>query len=227
MNERLNWKRIAMLGFAAVCLALPFGAFAAEKAPLATTLGPGSVLWLEGTSTMHDFESRSKEVTVELDRDPAAAQPTNAAGLMALIHASKVLEVRVQVPVVSLRSDKDGLDKNLRKAMKAEQFPNVRFVLKKYTVAPASAAGDTVAINAEGSLTVAGQERPITLAARAYPAGEGVWLVGSEKLLMSEYGIKPPTMFMGTLKVRDPITIEYRLLLIPKGEGPASSPAHN
>ena len=225
MNGRVTWKLIAVMGVVAVGLTVVSGAFAGEKVPLATTLGPGSVLWLDGTSTMHDFESRSKELTIELSRESGAAQPTDAAGLMALIRSSSVLEVRFQVAVASLRSDKDALDKNLRKAMKAEQHPSVQFALKKYSIAPA--AGDTVAINAEGSLTVAGQERPVTLAARAFPAAEGVWLEGSEKLLMSEYGIEPPKMFLGTLKVHDPITIHYRLYLIPKGEGMASSPVHN
>lgn len=227
MNGRVTWKPVAILAVIATCLTLQSGAFAAEKAPLATTLGPGSVLWLEGTSTMHDFESKSKEVSVELFRESGAAQPADAAGLMAVIRSSGVLEVRVQVPVASLRSDKDALDKNLRKAMKADQHPSVQFVLKNYSITPGAAANDTVAINAEGLLTVAGQERPVTLVARAYPAAEGVWLEGSEKLLMSEYGIQPPKMFLGTLKVHDPITIHYRLYLIPKGEGMASSPVHN
>ena len=227
MNGRMNWKSIVVSVMAAVGLALVSGAFAAEKLPVATTLGPASELWLDGTSTMHDYESRSKEVTVELFRGPGAAQPADAAALMALIRSSEVLDVQFQVPVVSLRSDKAALDKNLRKAMKAEQHPNVYFAMKKYSVAPAAAAGDTVAIQAEGTLTVAGQERPVSLAARAYPAGEGVWLEGSKKLLMSEYGIQPPKMMMGALKVHDPVTIHYRLFLIPKGEGASPSPSHN
>ena len=105
MNGRRNWKSIVVLGIAAACLAQPLGAFAAEGTLVATTLGPGSVLWLDGTSTMHDYESRSKEVTVELYRGSAVAQPADAAGLMAIIRSSEVLDVRFQVPVVSLRSD--------------------------------------------------------------------------------------------------------------------------
>jgi len=227
MNGRIPWKSIVWLGVAAACLSFASSAFAAEKDQIEIKLGPESVLWLEGTSTMHDFESRSKKVTVELTRAPGTAQPTDAAGLMALIRASAVLEVEVQVPVASLKSDKEALDKNLRKAMKAEEHHNVRFALKKYSIAPGAAPGDTAAIEAEGLLAVAGQERPISLTARAYPAGEGVWLEGSEKLLMSEYGIKPPKMFLGTLKVHDPIIIHYRLFLIPKGEGTTASSDHN
>jgi hypothetical protein len=32
---------------------------------------------------------------------------------------------------------------------------------------------------------------------------------------MSDYGIKPPTMMMGTIRVGDKVTVRYRLLLVP------------
>jgi hypothetical protein len=33
---------------------------------------------------------------------------------------------------------------------------------------------------------------------------------------MSDYGIAPPTMMMGTIKTRDPVTIRFDLFLKPK-----------
>lgn len=223
MTARPTWNAIAVLMIATLTFTLP--APAAETVPLVVTLGPGSVLWLEGTSTIHDFESRSNEVAVELSRAPDVAQPTDAAGFLALIRSSAVRGVLVQVPVGSLRSEKAALDKNLRRAMRADEHPSVRFQLRQYVVTARSAVCDTVTIVAEGSLTVAGQERTVTLEARAFRAADGLWLEGSETLRMSEYGIKPPTMMLGTLKVRDPVTVRYRLFLIPEGEG-ASPPPH-
>jgi len=38
----------------------------------AVSLGPGSVLWLSGKSTMHDYESRSTDLTFTLVPDPGA-----------------------------------------------------------------------------------------------------------------------------------------------------------
>lgn len=214
---------IAVLTIATLA-SMPAPACAAEGVPMTVTLGPGSVLWLEGTSTVHDFECRTGAVRVELTRSPEAAPPSDAAALLALIRASAVRGVHVQVPVDSLRSGKDGLDKRLRKAMRSDQHPNVRFALTTYALTPRPAGDDTVAIAAEGSLTITGVERAIDLAGRAWRSGEGVWLEGSETLLMSDYGIKPPTMMLGTLKVRDPITVRYRLFLIPRGEGSGSPP---
>jgi hypothetical protein len=188
-------------------------------ASVAISLGAGSALWLEGTSTLHAYESRSHEVEIGLERDRAATDPARAADLMQLIRSVGVRGMSVRVPVASLRSKNSGLDKNLRKAMKADQYPEVRFHLDHYQLAPEAANRDTIAIEADGSLTIAGQERQVRLEARAYPGEAGIWLEGSEVVLMSEYGIKPPTMMLGTLRVGDPVTVRYRLLLVPTGEG--------
>ena len=215
-----------MRGAAVILLAsllIPGMVRAADPAgePMAVKLGAGSALWIEGTSTMHNFECRSKEVTVTLLRDPATPNPANAAELLRLIQAGGVRGVAVRVPVATLHSEKSGLDKNMRKTMNEEKYPNVSFRLDKYDPAP-GAAGDTVAIKAAGALTICAQERPIQLTARAYPGDGGVWLEGSQKLRMSEYGIKPPTMMMGAIRVGDPVTVGYRLLLVA-GSGASSS----
>jgi hypothetical protein len=194
---------------------------ATAREPMAVTLGAGSTLWIEGTSTMHNFECRSKEVAVTLQRDAGTPNPTSAAELLHLINTGAVRAVAVKVPVATLHSEKSGLDKNMRKAMDDEKYPNVSFRLDQYDIAP-GAAGDTVAIKAAGALTICAQERPIQLTARAYPGDGGVWLEGSQKLRMSEYGIKPPTMMMGTIRVGDPVTVGYRLLLLA-GSGATSS----
>jgi hypothetical protein len=204
----------------------PAGAQApARGTPLGVTLGAGSALWLEGTSNVHDFVCRTSELEVALTRDSIAPSPSGPTGLYDLIRASGVRGVAVRVPVKTLRSEKEGLDKNLRKTMKAEEFPDVRFELGQYTLTPGGAPDDSVAIQSQGSLTICGQKRAVTLEARACRDGAGVWLAGSYALKMSDYGIKPPTMMMGTMRVRDPITVHYRLFLIPSGEA-AGSPTH-
>jgi hypothetical protein len=62
---------------------------------------------------------------------------------------------------------------------------------------------------------VAGRERPVALIARAYIADQGLWLAGRETLLMTDFGIKPRKMMLGTLRVKDQIVVNYRLLLVP------------
>jgi hypothetical protein len=184
-------------------------------APAAIGLGAGSTLWLEGTSNLHEFESRTSQVVVAFTRDPETQNATDVASLETMIRASAVRGLDLKVPVTSLHSGKSGLDKNLYKALHADDYPQIKFHLAHYTVTPRAAGNDTLNIHAEGVLTVAGKEQPSTLEARVYRGEHGVWLEGSELLLMSTFGIKPPTMMLGTLRVNDKIMIRYRLLLAP------------
>jgi polyisoprenoid-binding protein YceI len=212
---------LAMLSVAA--LARGDGAATSAAAPMTVAHGPGSTLWLEGTSTLHDFESRTSAVGITLTADAAVAHPADAAALLASVKGSGVHDVTVTVPVRSLHSGKDGLDKNLWKDLQADAHPLITFHLGAYA-ARSQDPGDTLAIHAEGTLEIAGHARPIQLEARAWRDDAGLWLVGSEPLLMSEYGIHPPTMMLGTLKVADRITVHYRLLLAPKADA-AAGPA--
>ena len=200
------------------------GAPGGPGVPVPVSLGPESVLWLEGKSNVHDYEGRTHDLTISFVRDSAARQPADLDDFEKLVRLSGIRGVDVHVPVRSLRSGKAGLDKNLWKALKADEHPAIRFHLASYTIVPNPAAGDTLVIRATGLLEVAGNERPDTLDARAYPNGNGLWLVGSEALRMSDFGIRPPTMMLGTLRVADPIIVRYRLLLVPKGDGNAPSP---
>jgi hypothetical protein len=222
MNTRHARPSAIAVVLVLLTLAAPL-ARAANGTPVPVKLGPGSELVIEGKSTVHDFECRSREVSVQVAREPGAAAPADAAALLELMRAGKVASVKVSVPVQSLKSEKSGLDKNLRKTMRADEHPTVTFALGSYTVK--SAVADTLAIEAQGTLTITGQSRPVTLEGRAFRAAEGVWLEGSEPVRMTEYGIKPPVMMLGTLKVKDLVTVRYRLLLVLAGDA-AAAPDH-
>ena len=194
--------------------------------PLPLSLGTGSVLWLEGTSTLHDFESKTTQSSLTLTRDPGAKLAPGVAGLEALVRGAGVRGLDLEVPVMTLRSEKSGIDKNLWKALKASEHPTIWFHLAKYSIVGPTTA-DTLMIHAEGTLNIAGVQRPDTLDAKAYHSPHGVWLVGSEPLLMSNFGIKPPKMMLGTLRVADRIVVRYRLLLAPKSEATSSPSSSN
>jgi hypothetical protein len=214
-NHGATW--VMCLVMAAALIGAGGAAAQSKAAPMPLALGEGSTLWLEGTSSLHDFESRTSEVTLNFARDAAAREPADAAGFEALIRTTGIVGLDVDVPVASMRSGKSGLDHNLQHTLHADKFPNIHFHLQRYTLAPAITGRDTVDLQAEGSLTVAGKERPETLLARAYRGGQGVWLEGSQALRMTDFDIRPPTMMLGTLRVGDRITVHYRLLLEPRG----------
>jgi len=181
-------------------------------------LGPGSSVWLEGKSNLHEFESRTSTVEARFTRNDADSAPASPAELLRFVHASGVRSLDVEVPTKSLHSSKDGLDKNLWHDLLAEKYPAIQFHLSQYSVTPQDAGRDTLAIRAEGTLVIAGRERPATLTARAYRGDNGLWVEGSYSLRMTEFGIKPRTMMLGTLRVKDEVVVHYRLLLVPGGK---------
>jgi len=187
-------------------------------------LRPGSTLWLTGTSTLHDFEAKASKLEVTFTCDPARwpAEPTGADGIEALIRADGVSAIDVIVGVTGLKSGKDGLDKNMYKALLAEKHPEIRFHLADYEVGAADSAGLPVA--ARGALTVAGVEREITIKAHAARDGEAMRLRAEVPLLMTDFGIKPPKMMMGTIKTGDRVVVHFDLNL-EIGEATGGAPA--
>ena len=197
-------------GLAAAAIALL--AASAEAAPT-VTLAPGSRLVLSGKSTLHDYHSTATrmELTVDLGAPRPAASP-----LAALSETGAVRSVVLTIPVQAMKSDKDGLDKNMQKALKAGANPNITFRMPA-APAPAAWSPDGSTVTVRGTLEVAGQAREIEVALRASSTVEGLVLEGSKSLLMSDYGIKPPSMMLGTLKTADKVDIEFRLVLAVEG----------
>ena len=204
----LAWAAVPALGQA------PATAPASGGYPAAVQLGPGSVLWIEGTSTVHEWESRTSEPTLKLLRDASAADPADVAALDQWLGSGGLRGLELGVPLATMHSKKGStLDKNLLKALKADQNPEITFHLTQARVGQPS--GDSLSVSADGVLRVAGRERPITVAGRLVRSQAGVWLNGSHGLRMSEYDVKPPTMMLGTLRVHDSVSVHFRLLLEP------------
>jgi hypothetical protein len=169
----------------------------------------GSTLWLEGKSTLHPYKSTATELRLEAP----LASPVDAAGADLVPALMKAISgLRVTVPVAGLRSGKDGLDKNLVKAARAAQHPEITFQLEPQS-ATAMPSGSGARVTTRGALTVNGTTRQIDVAMDVVPGPEGLVVTGSEELLMSEYGIKPPTMMLGALKTDDKVTVHFRLVL--------------
>jgi hypothetical protein len=172
-------------------------------------LAPKSELVLRGKSTMHDFSSKATRMQLAVE---LADVGEGASAIERLSRPGAVKSVVLTIPVEGLKSEKEGLDKNMHKALKAQANPNIVFRLDAPPTRPAAGA-----YKVAGELEVAGQRRPIEMDVRASETPDGIVLEGDKALLMSDFGIKPPSMFLGTLKTNDRIVVEWRLVLTPNG----------
>lgn len=219
-DRRMLRMPLATLALCACIACMPGLAPAAEPegatGSMSVVLGAGSELTVEGTSTLHPWSSRTDSMGFVLRLAPGMARPADVHSFEALVRARGVRSVRFDVPVGALRSaEEPRLDKNLWKALRSDKFPNVRFELSSYTLNPIGAGGDTLAVLAKGTLAITGRVQPVELDLRVLADAEGLWLMGSKDLLMSDYGIRPPTMMLGALRVGNRVQVHYRLLLVP------------
>ena len=157
---------------------------------------------IEGTSSLHDWTIKSDKGKCDLALVMTNDKPT---GISAL---------NFSIPVETLKSGKGAMDKNTYNALKSGDFKNITYTLSSGTVTPIDAV--TYQIKTIGKLTIAGSARLIDLYAVAkYNAADRSFTIsGSEKLKMTDYGVKPPEVMFGTIKTGNDITVSFNSKMI-------------
>jgi len=193
------------------CLAAAISLAAAQPAPPAASfsLAPGSRLSLEGQSTLHAYSSTATKVeaTAEFDGTFAAG----SAEARAAVAAGALKSLRLTVPVAALKSGEGGLDKNMQKALKQDTAPVIRFTLLDYKAEEVK--DGSLLVKAHGRLSIAGVDKETVVEATCRFGPGGVEVSGAKDLLMSDFGIKPPVMMLGTIKTADKIVVRFALKL--------------
>jgi polyisoprenoid-binding protein YceI len=167
-------------------------------------LGPsdGSVRVKTGRQGMaskvgHDLtlEAGNWNATLVVDGDPSRSE------VRATIEP-RSLEVTAATGGAKPVSDKDKKDikKNISGLLGNDSIT--------FTSTPVN-VNDTK-VKAQGSLSIAGQSRPVTLDLTATPNGR---LSGSMTIVQSQFGIKPFSAMMGALKVKDEVEVNLDVAL--------------
>lgn len=185
-----------------MALVLATAAFAQDRATLVPSPSAKNAITLHGNSTLHPFQATSTSFEIE-------ASTTASTDVLASAASGGFASVEVKLPVKSLRSGDGGLDDNMHKTLEASRHPVITFKLE---TAEAASAGK---LKARGTLTIAGVTRNVELLADVAHDGKRLTLKGSLELLMSQFGIKPPTMFFGAVKTDDEVRITFELNLQP------------
>lgn len=136
-----------------------------------------------GTSTLHDWEMDAEQVSGDLQLDGDQIQSLN-----------------FNCVVEGIKSGKSKMDNLAYEALKSDDSPNITFDLT-------SVEGDVL----NGNLEIAGKTVPVSIKLEKTIENETVKLTGSYDLLMTTFGMTPPTAVFGTIKTGDDITVKFEL----------------
>ena len=188
-----------------VVLCLVPAVVAWKRADSALALQPGSRVWVEGTSTVRAFKCAAQTLDAQVATTGAGAVSAALAG------TKSVLGAELQIPAAKLDCNNGTMNGHMLKALKASEHPTIVFKVVSYEVGKADGAtrGTTT-----GELTLGGVKKTITVSGNVTEQPGGILrIVGTHQLRMTEYGLKPPTLMMGTMKVNELVTIGFDLLL--------------
>jgi polyisoprenoid-binding protein YceI len=157
-----------------------------------------SVVTFDATHRMGDFSGRAEGVTGEFQADITDLR----AGITGV----------TRVRVASLRTGNETRDRDMRKVLDVDRFPEIRFTIG--SVEPsfnsATPSADTL-LTVKGGLAVHGVERPITFLARVRLRDDRIWVRGESRMRLTDFGIEPPSRLF--FRVGDEVTIGFDLTL--------------
>ena len=169
---------------------------------------PGSELSIAGTSNVHDFHCKTNKFNAYIDVDPGYTKDLTKV-------ARPIVSVSVVIAVKSLSCGNKKMDENMYSTLQADKNQIIRYKLNGYDILNGSATG--FAAKTTGVLTILGKEKVVAMKIDAARLNDGkATAEGEETLLMSEFGIKPPSFMFGTMKVGDEVRVKFNLKVGPE-----------
>ena len=159
---------------------------------------------IAGTSNIHEYTASTNKVRVTRAQLGAVAGPEFWENVL---KPGAVEAFEIAIPAATLTSPREGLDKNMHKALKVQENPDITFRLLRFE------AGQAGALKGIGMLRIAGVEREVVLNLTTKRNTSSLTVTGKVDLLMTDYGITPPKALMGMLKTDPKVTITFETTL--------------
>ncbi|MCF8346835.1 MAG: YceI family protein [Bacteroidales bacterium] len=160
-----------------------------------------SIITVEGTSSVHDWEMKASEMNVEMKE--AIGNET----------IKDILAIDFSVPSKKLVSENNIMNKKTWDALKADKHQHIEFALN--AVDEFSSGKNKIAGTASGTLSIAGVQKKVSIPFSGLMDNEGALIIeGQEKINMYDYNIAPPTAMLGALKTGELVTVRFKFSFI-------------
>ena len=175
--------------------------------PLRLSVRPDSRLWLEGSSNVRDWRCNATTLDAAIDVDDAG---TRAGRVSPIAH---LRGVQVRVPTHALTCGRSQMDNIMYKALHVDDEPDCRQIIGRFDVITESGDVDRNLVM-QGTLRIAGRERVVRVPVVVQQQRDGsLRAQGSLPILMTDYGIRPPTALFGVLRTENRIVVKFDLLV--------------
>jgi polyisoprenoid-binding protein YceI len=152
---------------------------------------------VSGTSTVRNWTCTAQGTVTVTPATAGAAVPGFATG---------VQTATVTVPVKGFRCPNEEMTQHLNEAMQSDKFPEIVYRLDKYALVGGQP-------QASGTMTIKGNSQPVSFPVTLTPTDKGVQVDGNTRLEFAAFGIEPPTVFLGMLKVGPQLRIAFKGLV--------------
>ena len=157
------------------------------------TFASGSRVWVEGTSTVHDWSCDANRISSSLDA-------TAAGGALSGISA-----LTVTAPVAQMECGNGTMNGKLRDALGTSP---IQFTLSNARVG--SPNNGRFLVEATGRLTINGRTRTQSVRANGRALSNGRFqFTGEVPIAMSDFGVDPPRAMAGVLRTGDDVTVKF------------------
>lgn len=166
----------------------------------------GSRLYLKGTSNVNSFTCDCED-----RHDPKVLEAETNGGYARFRNADITLRSK------NFNCHNRKIDADMQKALKADQYPNIKVVLVDTWQDAKCLNGqckDWFNVQAKVNITIANVTHQESIAAKAKVIGTNrIQLQGEKALQMSAFGIAPPEAMFGMIKVNDWISFHFDLFV--------------
>lgn len=171
-----------------------------------TTL-PESKVWIDGTSTINDFTC----TTIKVNGYGYIVYPDSLTLKETLKNDKGILSLKVK----TLDCGKERMNEDMFEAMKAEQFPLIKFDLVEPEVSTKIDSSTKVFnVRIKGKLFLAGKSNLLDMILTITRLDSNKFRVqGNTELSMLDYNIEPPSAFFGLIKAHEELTVFFDLVV--------------
>jgi len=174
--------------------------------PKSAALSEDSRMIIEGTSTLHSWDVEAKEFSVDFKIPPKWFESTEN------WNGDDIVQLTVKVPVEEMDGGRSRMNRDLREAMRCEEYPEIEFIWSSLSFTDADSE-DQKEVDVSGSLKIAGVTRDVEFTAVLKLTENGeIKASGSYEINMKDYEIEPPRAMLGTIRTGELIELRYDIV---------------